>query len=287
MLRNFIPFNLLILIIFATSGCFSVSDEEQLLSSSGKIRTNDPYCSVAKTVPNSSETLNAKGFTLVSWNIYKENKAGWKKDLMTLSNASDLILLQEAYLTKTLNQFIATTGQNWNMISAFRYRNIHAGVMTIGDIPAQTSCAQRATEPLALLPKSSLISYYPIKDTQHTLLVANIHAVNFTLGIEEFSEQLKQIKMVLARHQGPIVFGGDFNTWSDQRELALDQLIGTEELGLHKVEFVSNESILVWGHRLDHIFFRGLKVIKAEIIPVESSDHYPLKVQFEFVPETE
>ncbi|OQK16353.1 hypothetical protein AU255_00095 [Methyloprofundus sedimenti] len=264
-----------------------MSDEEQLLSSSGEIRANDPYCSAAKTEPNPAEMLNATEFTLVSWNIYKENKEGWKKDLLTLSNASDLILLQEAYLTQTLNQFLVTSGQKWDMISAFRYRGIHAGVMTIGDIPAQTSCAQRATEPIAFLPKSSLINYYPIRNTQHTLLVANIHAINFTLGIKEFSEQLLHIKTVLANHQGPIVFGGDFNTWSDQRELALDQLIGNEELGLHKVDFVSNEAPLVWGHRLDHIFFRGLKVIKAEIIPVESSDHYPLKVQFEFVPENE
>ena len=287
MLRIFLPFNLLILVILVTSGCFSVSDQEQLLSSSGEIRTDDPYCSEESTLATIEATLNNTGFTLVSWNIYKQNIDGWQTDLLTLSNASELILLQEAYLTPALIQFLATTGQDWDMISAFRYRDIHAGVMTIGDIPSQARCAQRVTEPLAFLPKSSLITYYPISNQKHSLLVANIHAINFTLGIEEFTQQLLQIKAVLARHQGPIVFAGDFNTWSDQRELALDQLIGAEELGLLKVEFVSSVAMLVMGHRLDHIFFRDLRVINAEIIPVESSDHYPLKVQFEFVPETE
>ena len=287
MLRILSPFNLLILVILVTSGCFSVSDQEQLLSSSREIRTDDPYCSGETTLATIEATLHETGFTLVSWNIYKENIDGWKKDLLALSNTSDLILLQEAYLTQALKQFLETNEQDWDMISAFRYRGIHAGVMTMGDIPSQASCAQRIKEPLAFLPKSSLITYYPIKNSQHTLLVANIHAINFTLGIEEFSEQLLQIKVVLARHKGPIVLAGDFNTWSDQREVALDQLIGAEELGLLKVEFVSNIAKLVWGHRLDHIFFKGLKVINAEIIPVESSDHYPLKVQFEFVPETE
>ena len=153
----------------------------------------------------------------------------------------------------------------------------------MGHTPPQASCAQRVYEPLALLPKSSLLTYYPIKNTQQTLLVANIHAINFTLGTGRFTQQLMEIKALLAQHSGPIVFAGDFNTWSDQREELLDQIIGDEKLGLLKVEFVSTVETLAWGHRLDHIFFRGLKVISAEIIPVESSDHYPLKVRFEFV----
>jgi len=287
MLRKLLHFNLIALLILLTSGCFSVSDQEQLLSSSGEIRTDNPYCPDSTVSTETTATIDAQGFTLVSWNIYKENKTDWQQDLLALSNSSDLILLQEAYLTDALNQLLKTSGQHWDMISAFHYRGIHAGVMTIANIPSQASCAQRATEPLAFLPKSSLITYYPISNTQHTLLVANIHAINFTFGIEEFSEQLLKIKKILARHQGPIVFGGDFNTWSEQREIALDQLVGTEQLGLLKVEFVSDVEMRVWGHRLDHIFFRGLQVTSAEIIPVDSSDHYPLKVQFKFVPEAE
>lgn len=152
--RSLFPFSILLLVILVTSGCFSVSDQEQLLSSSGEIRTDDPQCPAETSVATFPATLDETGFTLVSWNIYKENKQGWQKDLLLLSDSSDLILLQEAYLTQDLSQFLATTGQHWDMISAFSYRGIHAGVMTIGDIPSQASCGHRVTEPLAFLPSS-------------------------------------------------------------------------------------------------------------------------------------
>ena len=283
MLKILFRFNLLIFTLLITSGCFSISDQKQLLSNTEKTRTGHPHCFEDITESMSEKTLDETGFTLVSWNIYKGNKEGWEQDLLLLSKESDLILLQEAYLTQSLSQFLETTGHDWEMISAFRYQGIHAGVMTMGFTPPQASCAQRVYEPLILLPKSSLLTYYPIKNTQQTLLVANIHAINFTLGTGRFTQQLMEIKALLAQHKGPIVFAGDFNTWSDQREAVLDEIIGDEILGLLKVEFTSTVEHLVWGHRLDHIFFRGLKVINAEIIPVESSDHYPLKVHFEFV----
>jgi len=247
------------------------------------MQVDSSHCTKDITEPVIGKTLDETEFTLASWNIYKGNKEGWMEDLLLLSDSSDLILLQEAYLTQELRQFLITTRHDWNMISAFRYQGIHAGVMTMGHIPPIVSCSRRVYEPLALLPKSSLVTYYPIKNTQQTLLIANIHAINFTLGTGRFSQQLMEIKSLLAEHKGPIVFAGDFNTWSDQREAVLEQIIGDEKLGLLKVEFVSTVEHLVWGHRLDHIFFRGLKVISAEIIPVESSDHYPLKVHFEFV----
>lgn len=278
--------SLILLLTFLTSSCLSVSDQDLLLSSSREIRTGNTSCTEQIIISGLEKTLNNTEFTLVSWNIYKQNKEGWDQDLLSLSKTSDLILLQEAYLTQGLKEFLQTNNHYWDMVSAFRYHDIHAGVMTVGKVPSQASCAQRTTEPLLFIPKSSLITYYPISNTEHSLLVANIHAINFTLGIEKYNEQLQKVKTVLTRHQGPIVFAGDFNTWSDQREVALDQLIGAEELGLLKVEFVSDVAMLAWGHRLDHVFFRGLKVINAEIIPVDSSDHSPLKVQFEFIKET-
>ena len=282
--RSFFSYSLLFVITLVINGCFSISHQEQLLSSSGLIRTDDPLCTKQNNTPEIDAALDEAGFTLVSWNIFKENKNGWRQDLLALSNESDLILLQEAHLTQALSQFLETTGQNWEMISAFRYQGIHTGVMTMGHIPPQASCAQRTNEPIVRLPKSSLISYFPIRNTQQTLLVANIHAINFTPGIERFTEQLMEIKTVLAEHKGPIVFAGDFNTWSNQRQTVLNRIIGTGELNLNKVEFINSFPILFWGHRLDHVFFRGLRVVKAEAISVKSSDHYPLKVLFEFVP---
>ncbi len=284
MFKFFYRFILLPLVILVTSQCFYVSDQAQLLSNSRKTSTSK-QCTEAEVtkLADTEQALNKKGFTLVSWNIYKGNKQGWMQDLLLLSDQSDLILLQEAYLTQELNQFLKTTDLNWDMISAFRYQGIHAGVMTMGHTPSKTRCAQRYKEPLLRLPKSTLISYYPIDNTQQYLLVANMHAINFTLGTTCYSDQLMEIKEILAQHKGPIVFAGDFNTWSDQREAVLKKITGEESLGLLKVEFISTSATRFWRHRIDHIFYRDLKVVNAEIMPVESSDHNPLKVKFEFL----
>ena len=118
--RSFFSYSLLFFITLVINGCFSISHQEQLLSSSGTIRTDDPLCTEHKTAPEMGAALNETGFTLVSWNIFKENKEGWKQDLLNLSNESDLILLQEAHLTQALSQLLRSTGQDWEMISAFR-----------------------------------------------------------------------------------------------------------------------------------------------------------------------
>ena len=278
--RFFIHLSLLLIVTLTHSGCVSVSTKEQILSSSGEIRTDDPDCLEQMATRGTGTELNIEGFTLVSWNIFKENKQGWKEDLQMLSRKTDLILLQEAFLTQEFAQLLAAENKKWEMISAFQYQDIHAGVMTLGSPPPLASCAQRVHEPLLYIPKSSLISYFPIKDLQQTLLVANIHAINLTPGIERFSEQLEEIIAILAQHQGPIIFAGDFNTWSKQRMNVLNQLTGG--LGLRKVEFKDSSPIRFYGQHLDHIFFRGLHLVQSQAIPVDSSDHYPLMVHFKF-----
>lgn len=279
-IRFTLSFIALVAATLSTTSCFSVSKRDQILSSSGEIRHDDPQCTKQKVASQSQKTLDEEGFTLTSWNIYKQNNAGWRRDLKALSGKSDLVLLQEAYLTQELTQLLGITQEEWEMISAFRYKGIHAGVMTASDIPSVASCAQRVIEPLAQLPKSSLVSYFPIKDRVQTLLVANIHAVNFTPGLERFSQQLEEIKTIMARHDGPIVFAGDFNTWSQSRMDALNEL--TAGLGMKKVEFVDSAPVEMMGSHLDHIFFRGLKLDDAKAIAVESSDHYPLVAHFKF-----
>jgi endonuclease/exonuclease/phosphatase (EEP) superfamily protein YafD len=278
--RFFILLSLILALTLTHSGCVSVSTKEQILSSSGEIRSDDPDCNEPAIATHIGTELNNEGFTLVSWNIFKENKPGWKEELQLLREHTDLILLQEAFLTPEFAELLASENIKWEMISAFSYQDSHAGVMTIGSIPALASCAQRAHEPLIYIPKSSLISYFSIKGQQQTLLVANIHAINLTLGVDRFTEQLEEIIAVLAEHQGPIIFAGDFNTWSNQRMHVLTQLTG--KLGLDKVEFKGSSPIRFYGQHLDHIFFRGMHLQQAKAIPVDSSDHYPLQAHFIF-----
>ena len=43
------------------------------------------------------------------------------------------------------------------------------------------------------------------------LMVVNIHAVNFSLGVDVYSKQLLPIGDQIAHHSGPIIMAGDFN----------------------------------------------------------------------------
>jgi len=275
-------FSVLGISLLLISGCFAIPQQAQLLSNIEKT-SNTKHCFSSSIQSSHTQVLKHKKITLISWNAYKGNKAGWLQDLSNLSHHSDLILLQEAYLNEDLKQLLESSQYNWDMVTAFRYQGIAAGVMTLSRTPAKSSCVQRSVEPWLRLAKSALISYYPIENSQQSLLVTNIHAINFTLGTARFSEQLEAIKNVLLAHQGPIIFAGDFNTWSDSREQVLEKITADPQLNLLKVEFSSTVETLVSGHRLDHIFFRGLQIMSAKILPLESSDHYPLKIQFELL----
>ena len=52
------------------------------------------------------EGLSASGFSLLSWNIQKENRSGWKTDFVRLSLEADILIIQEAYLTEELRQLL-------------------------------------------------------------------------------------------------------------------------------------------------------------------------------------
>src|SRR5690606_1151818 len=66
-------------------------------------------------------------------------------------------------------------------------------------------------EPILRTSKMILLTEYKIKDSAETLMVANIHGLNFVPNWK-FQVQLAQLEMELKKHRGPIILGGDFNT---------------------------------------------------------------------------
>ncbi len=68
----------------------------------------------------------------------------------------------------------------------------------------------REREPILRLPKSALVTVYPLPDAR-LLMVVNIHAVNFSLGVDVYSKQLLPIGDQIAHHSGPVIMAGDFN----------------------------------------------------------------------------
>ncbi|MCP5978783.1 EEP domain-containing protein, partial [Klebsiella pneumoniae] len=83
------------------------------------------------------------------------------------------------------------------------------GVMTLSAAHPVYCCPLREREPILRLAKSALVTVYPLPDTR-LLMVVNIHAVNFSLGVDVYSKQLLPIGDQIAHHSGPIIMAGDF-----------------------------------------------------------------------------
>ena len=150
--------------------------------------------------------------------------------------------------------------------------------MTLSRTPPISECLLSHQEPWLLTPKATGISTYRISDSPETLLVINLHAVNFTFGTSALDQQLSDASSVISQHQGPVIFSGDFNTWSTARLRLLTSLI--EQLGLSALDYTDDQRKLVFGLPLDHIFVRGLRVVSSGTRPVTSSDHNPIFATF-------
>jgi endonuclease/exonuclease/phosphatase (EEP) superfamily protein YafD len=150
--------------------------------------------------------------------------------------------------------------------------------LTASKIVPNFTCAFRETEPISRIPKSVLITRYPMSGTGLELLAANIHAVNFTMGGSAFQRQSDRLENILAAHQGPLIVSGDFNTWNSGRMSRINAM--AERLELTAVIFDENRRSQFFGHYLDHVYYRGLEAKNARIPLVSTSDHNPLTVVF-------
>lgn len=237
------------------------------------------------SVPSHDEVLSHFGsasteplpsiFKVLVWNIYKGRKSAFDKEFQGLFQ--HLVLFQEMALTKDLMPIYERHPElQWEHAANFFLKDqARTGVAT-GSVTQASSVDFRVTkdlEPFAKLPKTIVITEYPVQGLSETLLVLNIHGINFR-GTEGLQNQINQVLPVIRAHQGPVLFAGDFNTKNDERVTSLTKMLQT--VGL---------SIVTWdnpiqGKQLDHAFVRGLKVNQAHILThVKGSDHPALLLE--------
>ena len=169
--------------------------------------------------------------------------------------------------TPELVRFATTNYLAADQVPAFVLPQHPSGVMTLSAAHPVYCCPLREREPLLRLAKSALVTVYPLPDTR-LLMVVNIHAVNFSLGVDVYSKQLLPIGDQIAHHSGPVVMAGDFNAWSRPRMNALYRF--AREMSLREA----------FGRPLDFVFYRGLNVHEASVLVTRASDHNPLLVEF-------
>jgi endonuclease/exonuclease/phosphatase (EEP) superfamily protein YafD len=275
-----------LVISFATlllAGCLHIPVQPQLNSSAVSIaKQPSNQCAAGISLSREDEItgsgLSPERISVLSWNMYKQSRDNWDTDFYRFSYGQDVLILQEAHMDDSLSTALSNSPYNWAMTTAFVYRDNANGVLTASRQQSDMHCALYAKEPLIQLPKSILISRYPIAGHHHSLLVANVHGINFTLGLESYRLQFKALQEILQKHRGPVILAGDFNSWRDERQAILNEL--SQELSLQQVAYKSHQRITVFGNPIDHVYYRGLEIIEASSPSVTSSDHNPLMVSF-------
>lgn len=229
-----------------------------------------------------SESIQSRSdsteFTLVDWNAHKLSDAKFIPDLVLLAQSADLITVQEAMHSDEYEQlFLRNFNFDMSFFKSFcRSKNKDAtGVMNLSRIHLENNLTllSPGREPITNTPKASGYSLIRI-DGIGPVHVVNTHALNFNFG-GDFKRHIDDIEQFVQQLQGPVIWVGDFNTWSGMRTSHL--MKAAEKLGLTHVRLAHDSRLL----KLDHVFVRGLNVKSAEVLNnFKSSDHKPIRVIF-------
>ena len=241
------------------------------------VETDVVHCQtlLRETSVQTTPELDAASIRLVSWNVQKNSHLDWQRDFLSLTGDRDLVLVQELSLREdSINAMDGT--RYWSFAPGYQKSGAISGVLTMSRSRPIAQCSFVNFEPLLRTPKATSIAEYGLTSTDQTLVVVNIHAVNFSMGLGAFERQFEQVREVLQSHDGPIIVSGDFNTWRQKRIEVVDDM--AKGLGLTALAFDDDQRVTVFGNHLDHIFVRGLSLLDSTTRIVESSDHNPMSV---------
>ncbi|MEN8141703.1 MAG: endonuclease/exonuclease/phosphatase family protein [Thermodesulfobacteriota bacterium] len=277
------PASLIVLIILLLApGCTDVPDQPAVAGNRATPQLNHcpatTFQQLNQAPPAPMAQLDPASFQIVTWNIYKGLKKNWQADLQRYADQSDILILQEGYLSPAMHQFLEENLYYWHMANAFRFRNTICGVITASKVSPLAQCAMRQQEPLLRLPKTTMVTSYALAGHGESLLVINLHMVNFTLGQRAFRSQLAAVGSLMVDHEGPVILAGDLNTWNSKRLAIIHQF--SQRHDLQEVEFARDQRSTRFGQILDHVWYRGLVPSGAHIEDVSSSDHNPCLVTF-------
>ena len=214
---------------------------------------------------------------ILSWNIQKASNSGWMEDLLLLGGDTHIAFIQEATLRAELGEVQPRGPLYQSFAQGYTTANQNTGVMTLSTHAPTMQCNFTRTEPWLGTPKAATVTEHALQGRDDRLLAINLHAVNFTIGLEDLQEQLRPLVELLITHRGPAILAGDFNTWSKARQRLIDQVLSQH--GLEPLSFEPDLRTTAFGMALDHIYVRGLTAEYTEVIPVTSSDHNALRAR--------
>ncbi len=230
--------------------------------------------------------LKSDSINVLVWNIKKTQMSPWKTEFSEYSKGKDLFLIQEAYDNdRFLDTIKSYEGHRWDMGKSFtytRHQNHATGTMVGSTAEPEEVIVTHTTdhEPITNTPKSLTYAKYGLEGTDKSLLVISVHAINFR-EFGPFKRNMLQAKAEIDKHDGPVLFAGDFNTHHKFRTNYLMGLM--RDLKFTTIKFVNGHQRMrfkVTGSILDHGFVRGLTVKSAEVLgKAMGSDHKPMVLE--------
>jgi len=221
-------------------------------------------------------------FGILCWNVYKNNKKhpGFQSFLRKEAERRvvDLILFQEASFRD--NHHFELPHFSYDAAANLEFKGEFYGVLTASRMESSYAQAYLSEGRESILGphKSLLLSNY-LFDDGSSLLILNIHAINFR-ETQRYSKELERFLDLLKEHKGPMILAGDFNSWSNKRMDKLQKI--AERLSLTAVTFKETGKVKSFmGKELDFVFYRELELIESVVMDEHKlSDHNPLFVRF-------
>jgi endonuclease/exonuclease/phosphatase (EEP) superfamily protein YafD len=221
-------------------------------------------------------------FDVAIWNIWKGSGGDlFLGEYNNLVKGRHLLLLQEVLLTlKALGNF-APKGFSASHGATYRRRDgLRDGVMTVSaatPIETATRVLCHSPEPFLKTTKATLISRFKIEGHKKSLCVVNTHATLVrrpATAVREIEKVLKKIR----DHEGPILYAGDFNTFSKTYIREVDKIMST--IGLQRVILEADPRSTTTA--LDQLYVREIKVLSAKVeTRYLHSDHFPITATLE------
>jgi len=260
-------------------------------------------CGCASHNRNGTIKINTRGevapivvdeLSLITWNIAKNIRGNEEILRLVTDHSPDILMIQEG-VSATCDLFGESFHQclfavSWKMAS----QDIYTGVKVLSrfHLEKPLHVPSPSLEVFVFTPKAAIITTLDLP-TGGQLMLINVHMLNF-VPVSRLESYLDTIYEHVADHVGPMIVGGDFNTWNSARLMAVKQFAA--KLGM--VEAIAYYETAAGGtppawlfflkpfiqidldSPLDRWFYRGLEVISCRYLDdFNSSDHEPVLLQ--------
>lgn len=257
------------------------------------IFTRGVYAPPTQTAP--IRQLNPEHIRVLQWNVHMfQNFKSLRGIILDRIKASDLLLVQEARHTDSswrdrADHFLSLGA--WHLAFApyamdngkldslslfwpfpekleggFIQLDSHGdGIGTFSTVFPQSLQVKMSNngDNIFLTYMPVLATLYRLEGRSEPLMVVHIHNLSST-GHGRQRELLDQAEALMAAHHGPLIFAGDFNSWTDNKLRNIERLANRQ--GLTKIQFDSPYQTIFGPRQLDHAFVRHMKLKSVEVL---------------------